>query len=226
MGQNVKDARAFRLADCFGTARRGLILPVRRYRWRVEIRPLTPDRFADLADLFQSNSTTRGCWCLFFRLGSKQCTDGWGAVNRARLESAVAADDPPTGLVAYRDGTPVGWCALGPRSRYPAAIGPRAVVFKNRDPAEDDTVWLVSCFFVRVGFRKAGTTLELLTAAVDLARRHGAPAIEGWPLAGAGPHGTDRYYGTEPLFEACGFTCIARPTPKRAVMRRDLAGDV
>ena len=136
----------------------------------------------------------------------------------------MAEDDPPTGLLAYRGDTPIGWCAFGPRSRYPAAIGARAVVFKERDPVEDESVWLVSCFFVRVGFRKAGTTFELLTAAVELAERSGVPAIEGWPLAGPGPHGADRYYGTEPLFEACGFDCVARPTPNRVVMRRQLAG--
>jgi GNAT superfamily N-acetyltransferase len=190
----------------------------------VDIHPVTADRFGDLAELFESNSTTRGCWCLFFRRDRKECSADWGAGNRAWLEAAVAEDDPPSGLLAYRDGTPVGWCALGPRTRFPRAIGPRAVVMKGRDQAEDDSVWLVSCFFTRVGFRKAGTTHALLTAAVELARGYGAPAIEGWPLAGAGPHGADRYYGTEPLFEACGFTCVARPTPARAYMRRDLAG--
>jgi GNAT superfamily N-acetyltransferase len=88
--------------------------------------------------------------------------------------------------------------------------------------SEDADVWLVSCFFVRVGYRRSGITTALLRAAVVLAERYRAPAIEGFPLAGDGPHIGDRFLGTEPLFAACGFTCIARPTPSRAVMRRDL----
>ncbi|GAB3432153.1 GNAT family N-acetyltransferase [Flindersiella endophytica] len=188
----------------------------------MDIHPVTSERFGDLADLFETNGATRGCWCMSFRRRRKECQADWGAGNRRWLESAVAEDDPPAGLLAYRDGTPVGWCALGPRSRFPPAIGPRAVVLKDRDPAEDDTAWLVACFFTRVGYRKAGTSHALLTAAVELARDYGAPAIEGWPLAGAGPHGADRYFGTEPMFEACGFTCVARPTPGRAFMRREL----
>jgi hypothetical protein len=80
----------------------------------------------------------------------------------------------------------------------------------------------VSCFFVRVGYRRSGITTALLRAAVVLAERYRAPAIEGFPLAGDGPHTGDRFLGTEPLFAACGSTCIARPTPSRAVMRRDL----
>jgi len=49
-------------------------------------------------------------------------------------------------------------------------------------------------------------------------------AIEGCPLAGDGPHKSNRYLGTEPLFAAYGFTPIARPSPQRVVMRRDLSG--
>ena len=78
------------------------------------------------------------------------------------------------------------------------------------------------CFFVRSGARRGGITHALLTAAVGLARRHGATAVEGWPLAGDGPHRTDRYLGTEPLFAAAGFTDVARPSPRRVVMRLDL----
>lgn len=190
----------------------------------MEIHPVTPARLGDVADLFESSNITRGCWCMCFRVTYQEYNSGWHTgANRVRFEEQAGTDDPPPGLLAYRDGSPVGWCALGPRSRYPRAIGPRCVVMKDRDPVEDDSVWLVPCFFVRVGARRAGTTQALLTAAVALAQTHGAPAVEGWPLAGPGWHKSDRYYGSEPLFAACGFSAIARPTPGRVVMRRDLA---
>jgi len=93
----------------------------------------------------------------------------------------------------------------------------------RRDPDEDADVWFVPCFFVRTGSRRAGITEQLLRAVVTYAGKHGATAVEGFPLAGDGPHKTDRYLGTEPLFAACGFTAIARPTPRRVIMRRELA---
>lgn len=116
----------------------------------------------------------------------------------------------------------MGWCAAGPRSRYPTAISPRATVLKGRDASEDDDVWLVPCFFVRVGERRQGTTRALLAAAVEMAAGHGAKAIEGFPLTNDGPRSPDDYLGRERLFAGCGFTPVARPTPRRVVMRRNL----
>jgi hypothetical protein len=65
----------------------------------------------------------------------------------------------------------------------------------------------------------------LLEGAVDLARRRGAPAIEGFPLAGSGRRsgGSDLMTGVEPLFASCGFEVVDRPSDNRVVMRRELA---
>jgi hypothetical protein len=104
----------------------------------------------------------------------------------------AGCDNPPGGLLAYDDGgTIVGWCATGPRSRYPRAL--RSPLMSSREKNEDDAVWLVPCFFVRSGHNRTGVTHRLLLAAVDHSRRHGASAIEGFPLSGAGPHKADRY---------------------------------
>lgn len=126
------------------------------------------------------------------------------------------------GLLAYREEIPVGWCALGPRLRYSTAISARATILRGRDPSEDDDVWLVPCFFVRVGERRNGVTYALLATAVETARRYGAKAIEGFPLSDDVPRDADEYLGREHRFTACGFHCVARPTPRRAVMRQDL----
>jgi len=74
----------------------------------MEIHPVTANRLADLAHLFDSNSTTRGCWCMWFIATAKERRDGWGAGNRARFEEFAATAEPPAGLLAYRDGAPVG----------------------------------------------------------------------------------------------------------------------
>ena len=186
----------------------------------VEIREVTAELLPDVDDLFGSSGTTRGCRCMWFLLSSKDAEDGWGERNRGRFERLVAEAGEPAGVLAYADGRAVGWCAAGPRSRYARAL--RSPIMAGRDRAEDADVWLVPCFFVRSGARRAGVTRRLLDAAVAGAARHGARAVEGFPLAGAGPHRDDRYLGTEPLFAACGFTEVARPSPRRVVMRREL----
>lgn len=189
---------------------------------RVEIRPLTTARLPDLAGLFETNGVTRGCWCMFFLLTGKEFGTGWRGGNRMRFEEFADGADPPAGLLAYRDGEPVGWCAMGPRSRYPRAQ--RSPVLKHRDRDEDADVWLVPCFFVRRTARRSGVTRALLAAAVDHARRHGAAAIEGFPLAAdIRRPPAEAYFGAEQVFAACGFKPVDRPTPSRVVMCRPLA---
>jgi GNAT superfamily N-acetyltransferase len=187
----------------------------------VEIRPATAARRADVADLFAANGTVAGCGCMYFILRSPEFNAGWSGGNRERLLRMVAREDPPMGLLAYRDGRPVGWCATGPRSRYAKVAHMR--VYKDRDPAEDDAVWLISCLFVRPGERGGGVAAHLLEAAVRLAEEYGAPAVEAFPYAGGERRsGVDAFIGTEPMFARLGFTVRARPTPKRVIMRLDL----
>jgi hypothetical protein len=149
----------------------------------VDIRPLTTERLPDLADLFETNGVTRGCWCMYFLLTGKEFGKGWRGGNRVRFEefaraAAVGGQDPPAGLLAYRDGEPVGWCAMGPRSRYPRAL--RSPVLKGRDPDEDGDAWLVPCFFIRRTARRAGDR------GLPARRGRPAPARRGVRRAGAG----------------------------------------
>jgi len=187
----------------------------------VQIKPLTTRRLADLAALFATNKTTGGCYCMWFLVPVKECHAGWGAVNNERFNEFARGASPPAGLLAYRGAEAVGWCALGPRSRYARML--RSPTLKERDPAEDDTVWLVPCFFVRREARRSGVTRALLEGAVDLARKNGAPAIEGFPLAGDRRRSSgEAFLGVEPLFASCGFAAVARPSATRVVMRREL----
>ena len=124
------------------------------------------------------------------------------------------------GILAFVAGEPVGWCACGPRSRY--ATGGRSKIGGGRARAEDESVWLLPCLFVRAGHRGQGITYALVRAAVDLARREGASAIEGWPLARSDRQSADAFLGREKVFDELGFRCVERPSPQRAIMRLDL----
>ena len=128
----------------------------------------------------------------------------------------------PMGILASVAGEPVGWCACGPRSRYAAALSPRNPIMGDRETAEDETVWLVPCLFVRAGHRDQGVTYALVRAAVNLARREGAVAIEGWPRAGSEKHDAEAFLGREKLFAELGFRCVRTPSPGRVIMRLEL----
>jgi GNAT superfamily N-acetyltransferase len=187
----------------------------------MEIRPLTPKRFADLEALFDTNSTTRGCFCMWVLVPSKEFSGGWGAGNRDAFAERVNGSPQPMGLIAYDGGEPVGWCAAGPRAQY-VRTG-RSPLLRGRDVSEDADVWLVPCFFVRVGARRAGVTTKLLQAAVDLAASHSATAVEGYPRAASSPYdAASAFVGAESVFGECGFKVVRRPTQSRVVMRRDL----
>jgi len=190
----------------------------------VDVRPLTSSALDDLADLFESNSTTKACWCMWFcspraRVLARWYTGG----NRVDFEKLSRQSDRPIGLVAYAEDRPVGWLSIGPRSRYVIATSSRSKIMRNRDPDEDDSVWLAACFFVRVGERGHGITHHLLDAGVEQARSSGASALEGWPRAGSSRRQADLYFGREAIFAAAGFEVIDRPTETRAVMRLDFS---
>jgi len=85
-------------------------------------------------------------------------------------------------------------------------------------------VWLLPCLFVRAGRRGQGVTHALIRAAIELARREGASAIEGWPLAESERRAGDAFLGREQVFEELGFNCVERPSPERVIMRLELHG--
>ena len=68
-------------------------------------------------------------------------------------------------------------------NRYPRLLLKTRVPWEGRaEDKTDDSVWAVTCFVTRAGFRRHGVTYALARAAVDFARERGARAIEGYPM--------------------------------------------
>jgi GNAT superfamily N-acetyltransferase len=87
----------------------------------------------------------------------------------------------------------------------------------------DDSVWAVSCFVARAGFRRRGIGHALARAAVDFARERGARALEGYPILNPSGQTTagELHVGTRSMFADAGFAEVNRPTIRRVVMRID-----
>jgi GNAT superfamily N-acetyltransferase len=184
----------------------------------LDIRPVEPDGFADIAALFGPNGANSGCWCMWWRISGRDWTTGGSASNRAGFE-AVVRSGQPAGLLGYDEGTPVGWCAVAPRTAYPRLLRSRTLRLTEPD---DPGVWSVTCFFINRHHRRQGVSHALLCAAVGYAAGRGATAVEGYPVDTSGdrrPSG-DLFTGTFGLFAGAGFTEYARPaTGRRVVMR-------
>ena len=118
------------------------------------------------------------CWCLSYRIPSKENLALRGP-ERGALVKKLVRQDPPPGVLAYDGDEVVGWAAVHPRADTGFARN-------RRIPHVDDLdVWSVWCIRVRPGHRGAGISHRLLAGAVRFAFDHGAPAIEGYPVDNA-----------------------------------------
>ena len=179
------------------------------------IRPLTPDRWPALEDLFGPRGACNGCWCMYWRIGNAY-TRRDRDVNKTDFHRIVA-EGPPPGLLAFDGDLAVGWCQVTPRETLPWLQQSR-----HTRAVDDAPVWAISCFYVRRGYRRQGVTAALVSASIKAARRARAPAIEAYPREKDATT-SGAYTGVATVFERAGFRTLSRPTPQRRVMRLDLA---
>ncbi|HEX3650001.1 MAG TPA: GNAT family N-acetyltransferase [Pseudonocardiaceae bacterium] len=182
----------------------------------MEIHDATADRWDDLAELLGERGDPSRCWCQYYRSdGPYRHHDREG--NRAALCRQLKSATVPHGVLAYRDGRPIGWCAVAPRADYPRLAHMKAA----QATADEAGLWSVTCFVVRVGHRRQGAATRLLAAAVDVARRHGGRIVEAYPVDPAvRPTGSSGLFqGPLPMYLRSGFVEVARPSASRAVVR-------
>ena len=178
-----------------------------------DARPVTPERWADIATLFD-RPVVRTCFCQFYR---KSGDTGLGRSNRDAMQALIDRGTVP-GLIGYQDGVPIAWASHGPREEYGRLQ--RKSMLK---PVDDRPVWSIVCFFVPREARGRGIGRKMLRAAVDYARSRGARLIEAYPVDREGrsdPEGM--FVGAKSMFAAAGFREVARRTSARPVMRRGL----
>jgi GNAT superfamily N-acetyltransferase len=194
---------------------------------RVSVVPANQAGCQDLQTVFGSRGTGFRCQCQRYKLAPRESFASFPVEERVfrlrqQTDCGHAESDATSGLVAYIDGEPVGWCAIEPRSAYPGLLRNNRVPWLGRsEDKADDTVWALTCVFARAGFRRRGVSRALVEAAVTFARHRGARAIEGYPMTRTDVIDEELHVGTTSIFAAAGFTEVIRPTIRRAVMRLD-----
>jgi GNAT superfamily N-acetyltransferase len=192
----------------------------------VDIVPLTPNRWDDVDALFGEGGDPKSCWCMFWRLRSKD----WSFANASETKDGFHAlvdegRDPAPGLLAYRDGRAIGWVSVAPREDYERLTNSRV-----RPKIDEVPVWSVVCFVVSKRERGQGLTGRLLDAAMAYALDHGAPGLEAYPVDpgdGRVPAALG-YTGLLSTFEAAGFKVVheidsPQSKVRRVIVRRLLA---
>ena len=181
------------------------------------VRPLTPDRVADLEAPFETSRVTRPCFCMNWRVTAKEWREAGSHERRAAIGSR-AGKGPPPGLLAYRDGEAVGWVQVTPRADTPRFNAARTAT--PEQGADVTAVWARSCFYIRRDARREGLMAGLARAACVLAAEHGATAVDAAPIASASKAAwEDGYVGFETALARAGFTVVERRTDRRALMR-------
>jgi ribosomal protein S18 acetylase RimI-like enzyme len=179
----------------------------------VDLRPLTPERWPDLVELFERrgprgghrNTPAYGCWCMWWRDRSLP----HGERKKRALEALVREGREP-GLLAYEDGSAVGWVSVAPREQYGVLL--RSPQYRPHDSDED--VWSIVCFAIDRPAQRRGLLPELLRGAVAHAFARGAGAVEAYA------HNANRgdYMGHVDLYQDAGFVPV-RSASKRTVVR-------
>lgn len=199
------------------------------------VRPANEATWEDLETVFGNRGPGPRCWCQRYRLAAGESFGGFPAEERAaRLRDQTDCGNPgsgtTSGLVAYAVGgppddpvaQPVGWCAVAPRSSYDGLVRVFRVPWEGRDEDRtDDSVWAITCLFVRAGHRKQGVSKALAVAAVEHAKANGARAIEAYPITKTDVITEELHVGTVATYEAAGLVEVARPGLRRSVMRLD-----
>lgn len=184
----------------------------------MKIEPLSRETWPTFEALMGPKGGYGGCWCMLWRKTKAEHDRDAGEINRADIKGLAESDLPP-GLIATVDGRPAGWISVAPRAAFMRLENSRVL-----QPVDAEEVWSVSCFLIAKEFRRQGVAEALLKAACDFVRERGGAILESYPIApNKEPYpAAYAWTGFERVFLRAGFTEVARRSPTRPILRRDL----
>jgi GNAT superfamily N-acetyltransferase len=146
----------------------------------ISVVPANEASWDDLQTVLGARGDPSRCQCQWFKIRDFEWRSVAVEERAERLRAQTDCGRPgartTSGLVAYLDGEPVGWCAVEPRTAYVRLLRTRVPWTGRAEDKADDGVWAVTCFVTRTGFRRRGVSGALARATVDFARERGARA--------------------------------------------------
>lgn len=170
----------------------------------VHTRPIGRDDWPLIESLFGQRGACGGCWCMWWRvpMGGRTWDAAKGTPNRKAFRALVESGSA-TGVLAFVDDAPVGWCAIGPRGDFPRLDRSRSLA---RHWTAD--TWSLNCLYIPPPRRGQGIARALVASAVELARTQGAGEVEAYPTSlavGERQAGAFLWTGVPALYEPLGF---------------------
>ncbi len=178
---------------------------------QLSFRPVDRSTWADFERLFEARGGPKYCWCMVWRASPEEARRPDSASRKKAMQKRVEAG-VPVGILAYRDGQPVAWCSIAPRSTYRPLGGP--------EEAPGEKVWSLACFFVTRPLRSQGLVGSLIREAEAYARRGGATILEAYPVDPDSP--SYHFMGYVESFRAAGYLEVGRAGSRRHVYRKTL----
>jgi hypothetical protein len=192
----------------------------------ITVVPANEATWENLQAVFGTRGQASRCQCQRYKLRPREYFGSFPVEDRAyRFRRQTDCGHPEaettSGLVAYLDGDPVGWCAVEPRTEYEGLVRNNRVPWEGRsEDKTDDSVWAVTCLFAP-GSASAASAAHSRAPPWTFARDRGARAIEGYPMTTEDVIAEELHVGTKGTFAGAGFTEVSRPTLRRVVMRID-----
>jgi len=187
-------------------------------KYDLELNPLVPANWEQFETLMGEKGGCGGCWCMVFRLSSKEFAANKFDGNKDLMRGLVQAGKPG-GLIATMNNIPIGWIAMAPREDYIKIESSRS--FKRID---DQPVWSITCFFIKKEYRRKGLSKRLIAAAVAYARKRKIKVLEAYPAI---PY-DDKvpapflWVGILSAFTDNGFSIVQQNGKSRAMVRLQL----
>jgi GNAT superfamily N-acetyltransferase len=189
------------------------------------IAPLSPERLTDFLDFFEGGAFTDNpkwsfCYCQCFHEDHAvvRWVDRTATDNRQAACARVHAGTMQ-GLLAYRNGQPIGWCSAAPRTMYRAL---------DAEPVPDlppETVGAILCFLVHPDHRGTGVARQLLDAACRSLKQQGMAVVEANPRPNA-TSDAENHFGPLSLYLSAGFGVHRHDADGSVFVRKALSGTV
>jgi hypothetical protein len=152
---------------------------------------------------------------MYWRIKRTEFQRQYGKANKRAMKRLVMSGVIP-GILAFHEGSPVGWCSVASREDFP--VLDRSPVLKRIDTKP---VWSITCFFISKNCRHGNMMRSLIEAAVRYAKQQGAKIIEAYPIRPERIHDPrpEMYRGTVSAFHSAGFCIAAQRSKTRPIMR-------
>lgn len=187
----------------------------------ITVHDVTPDRLADYQMYFdkvafRDNPAWQSCYCM--ETHRTQSDEEWAArtaEDNRRDMSRMIEEGQVTGLLAYVDGKPVGWCNYGETTHLNGVMHRFGL-----NAGEQQGVGSLACFNISAPYRKHGVASALLVAALERLRAKGVKVVEAYPSRNQDSPQAN-YRGPLQMFLRAGFEPY-RETERHIIVRKTL----